>query len=349
MSVFDSKLYEEQIGILAERIPEKECTILVTGATGMIGSCIIDTILYTDYKYGNRIKVVASGRKLSRLQDRFNYSGMRQISFIEQDIQQPFDADEPIDYIIHTASNADPLKYSLYPVETMLTNLYGTDNMLKYCSAHKKTRILLTSSFETYGKIINQDKYAEYDSGEIALNEIRSCYPESKRCAEILLRCYAKEYEVDGVIARLCSIYGPTMEETDSKAHAQFIRNGISGKDIVLKSKGNQRRTYCYLLDAVDAILKILFTGKSGEAYNVANESCETSIAELAQLIAKICGVKVIYERAGEIEQKGYSREQNCILDNSKLRSLGWEGMYSLCEGVESTIKILKEAGFLNE
>ena len=292
----------------------------------------------------NEVTVLALGRTKRKLEERFAYAiNRKDLKLVIQDIMVPLDEKTDIDYIIHAASNADPVSYALYPAETLLTNIYGTNNMLMYCKSHPDTRMLLTSTFEVYGKIDGKDIYCEEDSGEVDLNQIRSSYPESKRSAEILLRCYHKQYGVDGVIARLCSIYGPTMSDKDSKAHAQFIRNGLSGQDIVLKSKGQQRRTYCYVLDAVTGIMTVLFHGLSGEAYNVAQENGVTSIAELADMVALLCGTNVRYDLPNEVEKQGFSRPQNCILDNRKLRSLGWNGEYSLQEGLKGTLDILRE------
>ncbi|MBR4906243.1 MAG: NAD-dependent epimerase/dehydratase family protein [Clostridia bacterium] len=346
MSIIDSTLYREQLSLIAEEIPKVDATILVTGATGMIGSCLVDALLYADVHFGNHLRVIALGRSTDKLLRRFAYeSDTDRLRLAAQDICEPLSIDEPIDYILHAASNADPVSYALYPAETLLTNLVGTKNVLDYCKDHPKTRLLFTSTFEVYGRINEKaDGYRETDSGEIDLNAIRSCYPESKRCAEILMRCYQKEYNVDFVIARLCSIYGPTMAESDSKAHAQFLRNGLEGQDIVLKSKGLQKRTYCYLLDTVKGIFFTLFRGKSGEAYNISYEKSVASIAEVAETVACICGTKVVYDLPSAIESQGFSRPQDCVLNNDKLKELGWTGSYTLEEGLRSTIAIIRQS-----
>ena len=342
MQLHDHAVYMDQVRSVAASLPQQHSTVCVTGATGMIGSCLIDILLCADMEFHNNINVVALARNKEKLEARFaNYADNPFLSFAVHDVMVPLALDMKLDYILHTASNADPQNYALYPAETLLTNVFGTYNMLEYCRANRATRLLMTSTFEVYGKNEGQDHFKEEDSGEVALNQIRSCYPESKRTAEIMMRCYHQEYNVDCVIARLCSIYGPTMAKNDSKAHAQFIRNGINKENIVLKSEGLQRRTYCYLMDAVSGILTVLFKGESGQAYNVANEKSIASIAEVAETVARICGTQVVRDLPNEIEQRGFSRPQNCILDNSKLLALGWQGQYTLEQGMRATIDIL--------
>ena len=320
-------------------MPINNGRILVTGATGLIGSCIIDVFQIANDYLGCSFEIYALGRNIERLSKRF--STMKSVHCVAQDITNPINIDH-VDYIIHTASNADPVSYAQYPVETILTNVIGAKTVLDYCICNKKTRVLFTSTFEVYGKL-EKDEYKESDFGLIDNSMLRSCYPESKRTAELLFRSYKDEYDIDCVIARLSSVYGPTMLPNDSKAHAQFLRNAINGEDIVLKSKGTQKRTYCYVIDAVSGILSVLFNGKSGEAYNVANEKSISTIAELAKVIADMMGTKVIYDIPNKFEQKGFSKPQNCILNTEKICSLGWQGAYTLQQGIAETLEILKE------
>lgn len=316
--------------------------LLVTGASGLIGSCLIDLLMLAN-EHGRQFEVYALGRNAQKLRKRFaTFEGTGMLHFIEQDICHPLNTNIQFDYIIHGASNADPQKYGLNPVETMLINLYGTNNILEYCKEHKGAKAIIMSTFEVYGNV-GKDVCKESDNGVIDFKLLRNCYPVSKRCAEQLVRCYVDEYKVNAVIGRLCSIYGPTMTKDDSKAHAQFIRNALKHENIVLKSKGEQRRTYCYVLDAVTGLLAVLAKGERGEAYNISNEKSIASIAEVAQIIAKIVGTKVVFSLPNEIESKGFSNPQNCILDNSKLRTLGWRGCYSLDNGLQETIEILNK------
>ena len=341
--ILHSERYKASLRTLFPLLPEKvDSAVLITGATGLIGSCLADAILLSNAERKTDFKVIALGRNEVKLKNRFSYA-QNDIEYRVQDINEPVSRRIKPDIIFHAAGNADPVSYALYPVQTLLSCIYGTKNMLDLAEESDAT-MLFTSTFEVYGKIDGNDVYSENMSGVIDQTALRSCYPESKRNAELLVRCYVRQYGVSAVIARLCSIYGPTMQPNDSKAHAQFIRNGVGGENIVLKSAGSSRRTYCYVTDAIAGMLLILKKGKNGEAYNVSNEKSCASIAQVAHVIADICGREVVYDQPDEIESSGFSKPQNCILDNEKLRLLGFRGRYSLEEGLRETIEILKEA-----
>ena len=337
--ITDSTAYKNAVRAVASEITVPGGRILVTGSTGLIGSCLVDVLLEANASCGRHFEIFALGRSEEKLRRRF--APAPGLHFAVQDAADPITT-EALDYIIHAASNADPRSYALYPAETILTNILGARSVLEACRG-KKTRALLTSTFEVYGKL-DRDAYDEDHYGSVDLNMIRSCYPESKRTAELLFRAYADEYGVDCVIARLSSIYGPTMKADDSKAQAQFIRRGLAGQDIVLKSEGTQIRTYCYVMDAVSGLLAVLFRGKSGEAYNVANENSVASIAQLAQAVADYAGTKVVYDLPDAVESKGFSKPQNCVLKTEKIRSLGWHGKYDLEAGIRETMIIRKES-----
>ena len=334
----DSITYKNTINAVAEDIFVDGGKILITGSTGLIGSCVIDVLLAANAEFGKQFDIFALGRNKEKMISRFGTN--ERLHFVVQDVVDPITI-EGLDYIIHAASNADPRSYALYPAETIIINIQGAKNVLDCCKG-KDTRVLFTSTFEVYGKL-EHDEYDEGQFGTIDLNLIRSCYPESKRNAEMLFKSYADEYGVDCVIARLSSVYGPTMKQDDSKAHAQFIRNALAGDNIVLKSKGEQVRTYCYVMDAVSGLLSVLFRGKTGEAYNVANENSIASIAALAQTIADYAGTKVVFDLPDAVESKGFSKPQNCVLKTEKIKGLGWTGKYDLKAGISETMTILKE------
>lgn len=336
--MYNSKLYIESIKKIAKSLPVKSSKVLITGASGLIGSCLVDVFAQANKESGANYDIYAISRSREKMSDLFPMQD--NLHIIAQNITEQISIDG-IEYIIHAASNADPRSYALYPVETILTNVQGTKNVLEYCLKNN-ARALLTSSFEVYGKR-DADEFKESDYGIIDLDLLRSCYPESKRTAEMLVKSYCDEYNVDAVIVRLASIYGPTMQKDDSKAHAQFLRNASNGQNIVLKSRGTQKRTYCYVMDAVSGILAVLFNGIKGETYNVANSQSVVTIAELAGIIANLTRTQVVFKNPDLVEAKGYSRPQNCVLNTDKIRSIGWNASYSLKEGVTETIEIMRQ------
>lgn len=335
MEIYNSSIYKKSIEKIASVLPSKKASVLITGASGLIGSCMTEVLLLAGYN------VYALDLRKERLVERFGQETDK-LHFIAQNICEPISSDFTFDYIIHAASFADPKSYAMYPAETILVNVVGARNVLDYAKSHKECRVLVTSTFEVYGKL-DQDSYKENDVGLLDFNSLRSCYPESKRTTEVLVKSYVDEYQVDGLIVRFSSIYGPTMLKNDSKAHAQFLFRALNNEDIVLKSKGEQRRTYTYVMDAVDALFYVLFNGKTGEAYNVANGDSIISIAELASLIASLAGRKVVYDLPDELEKKGFSKPQNCILDTTKLTELGYVPKYGIKDGIVETLEIMKE------
>lgn len=345
---FENKLYQEDLKVLINSIPIQTSNknILITGASGLIGSHIIDALIYynlsAEQNNEKKINIYAMSRNMKKLQQRFAYSTSQAcLHLISQDVTFPLESLVEFDFIIHGASNADPATYALYPVETIKTNVIGTINVLEYSKLHLNVKIILLSSIEVYGKT-DEEKFKESVYGLIDFNEIRSGYPESKRIAELLCRSYVSEYGVNAVIGRLGYIYGPTMTQKDNKVIAQFIRNIINSEDIVLKSKGNQRRSYCYVTDAVEALFCILFKGKVGEAYNIANSNSVLTIAEIGKLASDLALTKLRFELPSDLEISGFSRTLDAVLDEKKLNALGWNARYNMSSGLERTIRILK-------
>lgn len=340
--MIENSIYLKALQEISTYVNVEGKSFLITGASGLIGSCLVDLLMLCNKEREKKNHVYALGRNKKKLIDRFNqFVDNSYFHIVEQDICQPLDDNVFFDYIIHGASNADPISYAKYPAETMLTTLQGAMNVLEYGRKNKRSRIVMLSTFEVYGQT-NKDVYDEQDVGIIDFNVLRASYPESKRSMEILSRCYVEEYDVQIIVVRLGSIYGPTMLASDSKAHAQFIRKALNHEDIVLKSKGEQIRTYCHVIDAVSGILTVLMKGENGHSYNVSNDQAVTTIANLAQTLADLAGVKVIFDIPSELEAKGFSKPQNIILDAHRLRSLGWVPLYSIQEGMKQTLNILK-------
>ena len=140
---------------------------------------------------------------------------------------------------------------------------------------------------------------------------------------------------------RLSRLFGPTMLMTDSKASSQFIKKALAHEDIILKSEGNQLFSYTYITDAVRAMLHVLIYGEVGTAYNISCESCDVRLKEFAGLCAQYNGKDVIFELPSETERKGFSVAQKAVLDNSRLRSIGWTPLYNMKEALWRTLDII--------
>lgn len=309
----------------------------ITGATGLLGVQLIDALMLIE-----NITIYAFGRSTEKAKERLGeYFHNHNFYFIECDVQHELPYVE-VDYILPLASNTHPIAYSQYPVETILLNTRGCENALELA---RKTgaEVLYPSSVEVYGNAWNEnDVFTEDYVGRLDLSTARAGYPESKRVCETLCLSYMQEYGVQVKIVRLSRIFGPTMLLDDSKASSQFIKNALNRENVVLKSNGQQRYSYTYVADAVAAMLHILQYGKSGDAYNISNNSCIIKLKDFAALCAKEVRKDVIFNMPSTEEYNGYSAALNAILSNEKLKQIGFTASVAIEEGIKRTIKIFK-------
>ena len=330
----------ENIDFSWDRFHNKK--FLISGATGMIGSFLVDVLMEKNITDNLNITIYALGRSPKKLETRFSkYLNNPYLVFLQYDIQEPivFDDLGDVDYVLHLASNTHPLLYSTDPIGTILTNVMGVKNMLDFSVQHHSIRFAFASSNEMYGENRGDvDLFDEDYCGYINCNTLRAGYPESKRCGESLCQAYRTQKGLDIVIPRLTRTFGPTMSMSDTKAASQFIQKGIEGKDIVLKSAGTQYFSYTYVTDAVSGLLTVLFYGESGEAYNIADKSGDIMLKDFAAIVAEWAGTNVVFEIPDEVEAAGYSKATKARLDGSKLRNLGWRPQYD----IERTLQILK-------
>ena len=331
--------YHDDINLIFhERLPWEKLSgtnILVTGATGLIGSTLVNALMSNpclDYS------VYASGRNMERGQKRFEkYLSLDSFRFIRYDVMMPLQSDVQFDYIIHAASNASPNAFSMSPVEIVKANISGVSNLIEYGMGHGMKRFLYVSSGEVYGEGDGRVMTEEY-SGYVDCLNPRSCYPSSKRTAETLCVSYASEYGADVVIARPCHVYGPNFTESDNRVYAQFIRNILHEEDIVLKSKGEQVRSWCYVVDCVSALLYVLLKGASGEAYNIADPNSVLTIRQLAEMLAEIGSRKVIMDIPSDIEKSVFNPVSKSVFSVDKLERLGWKVSGNMYEKMSKTV-----------
>lgn len=322
----------------------KNSSVLVIGATGMIGTVLTDVFMYLNAHRQLNINVSAMGRTLKKLELRFHdYLAEKNFSVIVHDINKPFTIQKHFDYVFHCASNTHPKAYATDPIGTIMTNVLGTQHVLQFATEHQTHRVLFFSSVEIYGENTGfVEQFTETDYGYIDCNTLRAGYPEGKRTGEALCQAYIQQYNIDVVIPRICRVFGPTMQESDSKALAQFIKKAVAGENIVLKSNGKQYFSYSYVGDVVSALLYLLFYGKKGEAYNIADDSFNIRLKDLAQMLANIGETKVVFELPDAIEAKGFSKATTALLDSSKLKRLGWKTSENLETRLKNTISVLK-------
>lgn len=324
-------------------IPEKDGfnnkSILIAGATGLIGSAIADLVLRYNKRNNSNTKLFLAARSVARTINRFSYYEIgKDYEFCQYEAAKDESCKIKADYYVFAANNSDPISYAKDPVGIMLANLQGIKTLLDTAKENAGSRVLYISSSEVYGEEIDAP-YREEKLGSLDILDSRSCYPSSKRCAETLCIAYKAQFGVDSVIARPGHIYGPMCTPTDSKASAQFARCALAGQNIVLKSTGAQKRSYCYALDCASAILTVLLKGESGEAYNIANKDSYATVRELANAFAKAVGKKVIFENPSDLEIIGFNKMLNSSLDSSKLEKLGWIGAFTIEQGVHRTLR----------
>lgn len=351
MNIFENKQYQEDLkSISSIELPWEKLynrSILISGASGLIGSFFVDVIMHKNQKEGLNCTIHALGRNEQKVRERFAYCHNTDFfKFYICDINEPFLNKElgEMDYVLHLASNTHPFQYSTDPIGTITTNIIGVKNMLDFAVEHKARRMVFVSSNEIYGENRGDvETFNEDYCGYIDCNTMRAGYPESKRCGEALCQAYLHQKELDIVIARLTRSYGPTMLMSDTKAISQFFRKAIAGEDIILKSAGNQYYSYTYVADAVSGLLTVLLKGKTGNAYNIADETSDIKLKDLSALIAETVGKNVVFKESDDIEKAGYSVATKARLSGMKIREIGWIPRYDIKSGVQRTIRILRE------
>lgn len=317
-------------------------TILVTGANGMLATYLVYMFLYLADKKGMDIKIVALSRSLDKTRELYReFLNKSYFVILHQDICNPIEYKGRVDYIYHFAGNASPFYIKSDPVGIVKSNLLGTFNVMEFARDKEPIKVVFTSTREVYGET-SFSLLAEDDSfGKINPLDNRSCYPESKRAAETVLKSYFNQYGIKSVIARIAHSYGPGMKiDNDGRVMSDFVYNAVHGQDIVLLSDGSAVRSFCYISDAILGLLQITLYGREGEAYNLANETEPMLIRDVARLIADWFPdkhIKVAF--AGGEHKEIYCNYSRVALDTHKIESLGFSPQVCLKEGIIRTIK----------
>lgn len=304
MSVFDGK------------------TILVTGATGLIGKLCVKSLLNSGYN----TQVIALVRDEEKAKNIFGES--KRLTYLVQDINQRINTTRRVDYIIHAASTTSSKDFVEKPVETIYTAINGSRNILEFAKNKRLEGMVYLSSLEIYG-VNEKENIKERDYGYIDILNPRSSYSESKKMVETMCISYGTEYGVPVKIARLAQTFGAGVSISDNRVFAQFAKAIINKENIILHTKGETKRNYCYTTDTVRGIFTILTKGENNNAYNVANENSYCSISEMAHLLENEY-TKVEY-KIDEVN-RGYNPTVKIALNTEKLNALGWEAKVDLKE-----------------
>ena len=331
-----------QIGSLPLMEELRGRTVLVTGATGLIGQTIVSALLRcgeTDAADDGKepVHVIACVRNEQKARRLFGSADRGNLELLISDILSlPADRlAQKVDYMIHAASQTSSRAFVDQPVETIFTAVDGTRRALEFAKNKQVNCFVYLSTMEVYGTPSDDRKIDEKHGTNLDTMQPRSCYPESKRLCEILCASWQKEYGVPVRILRLTQTFGPGVQYNDGRVFAEFARCAMENRDIVLKTAGLTCRSYLYTADAAAAILTVMLRGKDGEAYNAANESTYCSIREMAELVAGECAggrIGVRIEAEEDPSKLGYAPTLHMNLDTAKLRSLGWEPVYGLAE-----------------
>lgn len=311
----------------ADFIPWKKLsgkTVLITGATGLIGRTLVYGLHRANKIHGINVRVLALVRDRARAEERFNEilsDGM--LTLVVGNVENMPVISESVDYIVHGASQTASREFVNHPVETLQTTLNGTMNLLQLGKEKDIKGFVYLSSMEVYGYPEKGHKVKEDEIGRFEPQNMRNSYPIGKIVSENLCCSYAKEYGIPAMSIRLTQTFGAGVNYNDTRVFAYFARCVKEKTNIVLKTKGETERCYLYTTDAATAIFTVLLNGKAGEIYNAADESTYCSIAEMAEQVAKSAGIEVVYD-IQDTAANGFPDTLYMNLDTSKLQKLGW-------------------------
>lgn len=322
-------------------------TVLVTGGTGLIGSTLINALLYANKKQSLELKVIALVRDLEKAKDKFapQLQLSEGLEFVIGTVEALPKIIGNIDYIIHGASPTASLYFVEHPVETIKTAVNGTMALLQLARQKRVQGFVYLSSMEVYGTPQSDAIIEETQGTTVDTMVVRSCYPEAKRLCESLCASYASEYDVPAMVLRLAQTFGPGVAKNDARVFAEFARCVMQSQDIVLQTSGLSKRCYLYTADAVTAILTVLLDGVIGEAYNAANRETYCSIVEMAVLVAEnLAGGAIKVRTFAEGKCKGRFPPQHKLnLGTAKLEGLGWSASKNLLAMYQRMIGLLRQ------
>lgn len=319
-------------------------TVLVTGATGLVGSNVVNALLYQGMERGTGCRVVAPVRDISKAEALFCRQLLDcpgRLTLVQGDVSVPLSVPGNVDYIVHGASQTASAAFISNPVQTIETAVLGTRHILELALEKNVKSLVYLSSMEAYGSPhdeipLTEDSPAYFDS-----MSPRSCYPESKRMCEALCCAYAQQYNVPAKVIRLAQTFGPGVRKEDTRVFVDFAKKALAGEDIILRTKGDSCRMYLYTMDAVAAILSVLLCGETGACYNAANKNTYCSIREMAELVSHTLsqGRSRVTVQTDDEASKIYPPAHKLYLDTGKLERLGWHARFALADMYKRMVK----------
>ena len=320
-------------------------TIVITGPNGLLASYLVDTLAYLNSEkiLEKPCKVIGLQRSEIDKNSRLGHLlGRDDIKLIQHNVIDKYEFTEKVDYIIHSAGRSAPATFQSDPLGTIDVNVKGVRWLLDFAKENPIKSFLYMSSGETYGNPTPENiPTPETYAGNVSTLAPRACYTESKRLSETLCNVYFQQYQIPVKTARPFIVYGPGLSITDRRVMADFMRLGIGGTPIEMLSEGLDKRSYCYITDATVLFFRMLLSEYNGEAFNVANDSEEISIRDLAENIHKICGITSPVTVKKPEDTKFISDAPKRVLpDISKAKNLlGYKPEIGIYEGLKRTIE----------
>jgi len=305
-------------------------TVVVTGGAGFIGSHLCERLL----KQGNKVICVdnfVTGRK-----ENVNHLAKdKNFSLVEHDLVKPLEIEAKIDCLFNLASPASPIDFAKIPVEILMVNSLGVKNALDFC-LENRARFLQASTSEVYGNALEHPQKETYFGNVNPIGE-RSCYDEGKRFAEALAMAYARKHGLEARIARIFNTFGPRMRSDDGRVVPNFIMQALSQKPLTVYGSGNQTRSFCFVDDLVDGLVRLMESDYS-KPVNLGNPN-EISVKEFAELVLRLSGSrsKLVFR---ELPEDDPVRRKPDI--SVAKRVLGWQPRVGLEDGLRETVKFFK-------
>ncbi len=314
--------------------------VIVTGGAGFIGSYLCEELLRNGARVTAIDNLLTGNKKNIKhfLQD-------KNFTFLQADVTQATERYWPSglepDILLHFASPASPPRYQQHPIETYLASSVAVHNILQFLlKNHPQCRFLFASTSEIYGDPLEHPQKESY-WGNVNPNGIRSCYDEAKRLGETICGVHFRDFHLDVRIVRIFNTYGPRMDIDDGRVIPDFIKQCLKNQPLNVYGKGNQTRSYCYVTDLVDGVLRFAAAENgAGETVNLGNPG-EYTVLQTAEVIQKITGTKLPLEfKPLPIDDP--TRRQPDISKAKKL--LDWEPKISFEDGLKPTIEYFRQS-----